>query len=166
VWKEENPEKHIVIAVNSSYGIAPWADYLFAMDNCFWSVKIADIKSVFKGRLVTSSTTYKGDRVEFAPCQNPGNSGAGAIGFAHYLGIKKIILLGYDCKYGEKGKRHFFGDHPPKMNGNAGSIGAWPGQFAQLARKLMRECVILNASRVTALKCFTTIDLETALNVA
>jgi hypothetical protein len=166
VWKEENPEKRIVIAVNSSYIIAPWADYLFAMDNCFWAVKSRDIKEIFKGAAFTSSTTYRGDGVEFVPCLNPGNSGAGAIGFAHYLGVEKIILLGYDCKYGEKGKRHFFGDHHPKMNGNAGSISAWPGQFAQLARKLMRDCVILNASRVTALKCFPTTDLETTLNAA
>ena len=91
--------------------------------------------------------------------------GAGGIGFGcHHLGAKKIILLGYDCKYASDGKRHFFGDHPPGMNGNAGSLRSWPGHFRSISVRFSKKCDIVNCSRDTALTDFRRANLEDVLN--
>lgn len=159
MWREKEPEKRLVIAVNSSYTLAPWADIIFAMDRSFWLKKWPDLP---KTRFIsTAQMDIPG--VQAIPCFNPGNSGAGAISLAAHLKASKIILLGYDCKYGEGGKRHFFGDHPPGMAGNAGSIHKWPEHFRQVARRLAGKCDIINATRETALDMWPLAKLEDVL---
>jgi len=41
------------------------------------------------------------------------NSGYQAINLAYHLGVKRILLLGYDMGY--EGQRHFFGEHPQPL---------------------------------------------------
>lgn len=91
------------------------------------------------------------------------NSGAGGIAAAVALGARRVILLGYDCKYAADGRRHWHGDHPKGSGaGNAGSIGRWPAQFQELVSHLQGAKVI-NASRDTALTMFPRMPLEEAL---
>ena len=152
-----------MLAVNSSYTIAPWVDIVFAMDYLFWCKKFYDVKAMCPDAFLCTTTRQPVKGVEFFAVENPGNSGAGAISLAVHLGATKVILLGYDCQYGEKGKRHFFGNHPPGMNGNAGSVHTWPDQFRSLSRRL-KGCKIVNSTPTTALKVWPCVPLEDALN--
>lgn len=162
-WREkENGGPRRVIAVNTSYTVAPWADIVFAMDFLFWKKKLPDIKECCPSAILATTSRTPITGVDFYPVQNPGNSGAGAISLAHYFGATKIILLGYDCKYGENGKRHFFGNHPPGMAGNAGSVSAWPEQFRTLARRL-NGCNVLNCTPGSALTVWPLVKLEEVL---
>ncbi|WKT59112.1 hypothetical protein Q2E61_09245 [Microbulbifer thermotolerans] len=92
-----------------------------------------------------------------------GNSGAGAIALADLFGARRVILLGYDCKTGRDGRRHWHGDHPSALK-NAGSLPRWPDQFEKMARR-MRHLEIINATRDTALTMWPRMDLEKALNL-
>lgn len=88
------------------------------------------------------------------------NSGAGAINLAAHLGVKKIILLGYDMQY-TGGKRHWHGDHPKGL-ANAGKINAWPKEFAALAKTITHVDVV-NCTRETALHCWPKRNLDEVL---
>ena len=89
------------------------------------------------------------------------NSGAGAISLADLFGARKIILLGYDCKYDDDGKRHWHGNHPKEL-GNAGSLPKWFGHFDDIAKRVT-HCNVINATRDTALTMWPRIPLEEAL---
>lgn len=156
LWKEKTSQK--VVAVNTSFRIAPFADYVFAMDLKWWERYRDEVpaeKRISSGKI---------PNVRKVPCMNPGNSGAGAIGLAHFWGAKRIILLGYDCKKID-GMVHHHGDHPKGL-GNAGSMPLWPTQFAQLANRMKRcKIDIINCSPDSALNFWPRMSLEEALNV-
>lgn len=80
---------------------------------------------------------------------------------AAHWGAERIILLGYDCKYADDGRRHWHGDHPKGL-GNAVSMPKWMGQFKEIADHL-RGVMIVNASRDTALRFWPRQSLEEAL---
>lgn len=42
-------------------------------------------------------------------------SGFQAVGLAINMGVRRIALIGMDCKRGDDGRSHFFGDHPPEL---------------------------------------------------
>ena len=91
------------------------------------------------------------------------NSGYQAINLAYLFGAKKIILLGLDCKRGENKKAHWHGDHPGPLNKDM-PIKTWLKSFPKLAEDLKTEGVeVINATRDTALECFSKIQLEVAL---
>lgn len=89
------------------------------------------------------------------------NSGLGAIYLAKSRGARRIILLGYDCKVSEDGKRHWHGDHPQGL-GNANGVASWPAQFLRSLPNLVGITVI-NCSRDTALTMYARMELEEAL---
>jgi hypothetical protein len=155
-----------VIAVNTSFRLAPWADALFAMDEPWWALHIKEVRDVFRGDLCSSSQHVKRHGVRSLGTMGRGwepygNSGAGAVSLAAFAGAARIMLLGYDCKNGPGGKVHWHGNHPRGL-GNAGSMPKWPAQFAKLARAVAGVEVI-NCSRATALTVFPRSDLESEL---
>jgi hypothetical protein len=92
-----------------------------------------------------------------------GNSGYQAVGLAHQLGAKSIILVGFDMKM-SGGKVHWHGDHPAHL-GNEGPYDKWVSRFRSLATGLKQAGVkIVNASRETALDTIQRMDLQVALN--
>lgn len=133
------------------------------MDNPFWKI-YGDKLGDFKGRKVKTGDKFPG--VEWVKSVNTGNSGAGAIGFAVHLGAQRVVLLGYDCRYGTKGKRHHHADHPPGAGGNAGSIAHWPRQFLRMAGIVRNKATVINCSRDTSLNCWPRQALESVINVA
>lgn len=144
--------------MNTTFRLAPWADVLYAMDRAWWDKHIAEVRARFRGLLATPVTACHGvHKIRF---DHQRNSGAGAVALAAHLGARRIVLLGYD---GQKtgGRAHWHGDHPAGL-GNAGNVGRWPAQFADLARKL-NGAEIINASRETALTCWPRAALEDAL---
>lgn len=92
-------------------------------------------------------------------CINQGcNSGYQAINLAYHLGVKKIVLIGFDMQHDGK-KMHWFGNHPHGMN-NPGSIATWVPLFDSLAADLKEKGVeVVNATGKTALKCFERVRL-------
>ena len=132
------------------------------MDTPWWVQYGAEASAVFRGRRVRgigSGDTRLAERADFGKgCLN---SGAGALLMAAHYGAERIIMLGYDCGYGEGGVRHWHGDHP-KTLGNAGAVNKWASQFAD-AGKQLGGVQVINASRVTKLTLWPTLQLEDAL---
>ena len=89
-----------------------------------------------------------------------GNSGFQAVNLAYLMGAERIILLGFDMMPTD-GKKHWFGDHPDKMN----VASSYP-TFITAFNKVKPEqygIEIWNCSRRTALKCFPCYDLDECL---
>lgn len=149
-----------MIVTNTTFRIAPWADALYAMDTPWWDVHHGEVSRVFKGLRVRgagSSQSKLADRAMFgAGCLN---SGAGALLMAKHYGAELIVMLGYDCKVGSDGKRHWHADHGHGL-GNAGKLNKWPAQFASVRLEPAR---VINATRSTVLECFERMSLKKAL---
>lgn len=143
---------------------------MYGMDRGFWAAPSSDSKrwpSVlheaidrFEGQRIVPFALDRCRRERFRKCTN---SGAGAIALAAHWGAARIILLGYDCKFGADGRRHHHPDHPAPL-GNCGSLKRWGGEFRKLADELRGRVSILNASRDTALTMFPRATLEEALS--
>jgi hypothetical protein len=94
------------------------------------------------------------------------NSGYQAIGLAYLFGAARVVLLGFDFMVGPKGEHHWHGNHPKGLgNGGAMRYSTWARCMDVLANDLKRtDCVVVNASRRTALRCFQRVTLEDALD--
>lgn len=126
--------KH-VIAINNAYLIGSWIDVMFFGD-CKWYPANADALSKFPGLKLTSCARFKkpheicnGIRFlawdhekGFGISTKPDmvawnlNSGAASVSIAHHLGVKRIILLGFDMKLDEKKKSHWHGAYGTSKN--------------------------------------------------
>ncbi|EPM3081452.1 hypothetical protein [Escherichia coli] len=84
--------------------------------------------------------------------------------FAHWLGAKRIILLGFDCSI--TNGSHWHGDHTCLDNPTAANVKRWHGEFARVAQLLRGKVNITNSSRQTALNCFRRQSLDEALQDA
>lgn len=152
------------IVTNTSYRLAPWADVLFGHDAAWWCVHHRDVDDVgFVGRRYCmqrqAPTAMCISGLGWIP--RVGNSGACALALAVRFGAKKVILIGADCKVGEK--THWHGDHPAGL-GNAGKIADWPAQFKVAADFATNQFVdVVNCSRQTALRCIRRNSLENEL---
>lgn len=152
--------------------VAPWADVLYASDFKWWDHYRQSLK--FEGLKVTIRTSpfkevnYVLQSPQLVYDERPeylvsgGNSGYQAIHLATHFGSDKIILLGYDMKYQGK-KKHWFGDHPKRLNTNGNFVG-WLQAFARLAPVLHKKRIqVVNCSPSSALDVFPKKDLEEAL---
>jgi hypothetical protein len=158
------------IVTNTSFRLAPWADVLFGFDAKWWREHIAEVRSVFKGRMLSQAqvaSNVAGVESLYGSkwFRGFGNSGACAISVALCAGASRVVLIGYDCGFTPDGKRHWHPDHPNGMS-NCKSIARWPYQFGQVAKEAeKRKVPVLNASRQTALKCFARVGLAEALEL-
>jgi hypothetical protein len=121
------------------------------MDLAWWQHHVGEVSRTFTGERVTIRKMLHRFGCTWEVGLPPyGNSGAGAVSLAARRGARRVILLGYDLAY-RGALRHWHGAHPKGL-GDAGSLGRWPGQFAQLRRQLDRDGVdYVNCSRRTAL---------------
>jgi hypothetical protein len=160
VWREAS-SKHRVIVVNTTWRLAPWADTLYAMDSAWWRFYYAEVKQGYNGEMLTKSAGGLPGvaKVRIHP---GGNSGAGAITLALKRRAKRVILLGYDCRYADDGRRHWHGDHPEELK-NCESIEKFRDHCANVRRHFIRADIV-NASRSTALKIWPRVSLEGALH--
>lgn len=155
------------IVTNTSFRIAPWADVLFGYDGKWWREHIDEVERVFTGRRMTMSQLGPKWDVESVYAQGWfrgfGNSGTCAISIAIAAGASRIVLIGFDCAFGPLGETHWHGDHPRGM-GNCLSIKRWPYQFGELATYARKSgATVINATRVTSLRCFERQPLEQAI---
>jgi len=156
--------------------MAPWADVLFASDLKWWK-QYGERAKEFKGLKVTFrqhrghpdvlSLEHSVTHPSFDPRPTHlvmgGNSGYQAIHLAVHFGVKRILLLGFDMQ--ETGRRrHWFGNHPPRLDSKP-SFATWiraMNKFAPVLRA--RDVDVINCTPTTALRCFRRMSLEAALD--
>jgi len=176
-----------VIAVNDSYKIAPWAQYLFFSDKSWYDVhryalfnlngtrKVVCSKQVVqfytqddlcflsKSRKRDGIQTKRQDEISWNL-----NSGAAAINLAVLLGVTRIVLLGFDMKGGE-GQSHHHGWHPQKQPQKGRDVHLPPWEkYRQRMRIIKRDAdqlgvEIINCSPGSSIKEFPIWSLEEAL---
>ena len=91
------------------------------------------------------------------------NSGFQAINLTYLLGFRRVILLGYDMKFGPNGEKHCHPDHPD-YNPLDVTVEKWVHAFNKAA-PVMEELglQVTNATRDTDLECFPQVQLEQLL---
>ena len=103
------------------------------------------------------------------------SSGYQLLGLAYHFGVREMVLVGYDLKYGKDyngiaqvagGNRHYFGEYPPNLQHwtkyNIGSNGELNG-LLDCYRTIDCEKLglrIINTSPDTALDFFETAELQ------
>ena len=126
-----------------------------AMDSAWWN----EYQPIFNGEKVTVVDTKHATKVKLRG--SPRNSGAAALLLAAHRDAERVILLGYDCKYAQNGKRHWHNDHGGTL-GNAGSVNKWVQQFIDIS-KYLDSIDVVNCTRDTDLKIFRRATLEEEL---
>ena len=117
-------DKH-VIGVNAAFLIGDWIDMVFFGDGRFYFDNKKALCAYSKMKITCNTNIQKKKGVHSIKylqkqgnhphgiTTQPGtvswnnNSGAASISLAAQLGVKKIYLLGFDMKAGEKGNQHF-----------------------------------------------------------
>jgi len=170
-----------VIAINTTFRLAPWADLLYACDGKWWDcvdpntkIKYAEeaaqhfskdamwtqdkrAAEVYGLRYVKSERKPGLSRVKGVIHQGA-NSGFQAINLAFLAGARRFILLGFDCK-----GNHWHGSHPSPINTGM-PHSTWKKEFITLAADLEKEGVeVVNCSPGTALRAFKTGKLDEEL---
>jgi len=170
-----------VIVINSSYEVAPWADFLFFGDKR-WYLEHGNrpLLRSFEGKVVTVSGVSAASNHQIIRLKRivppPGlvtarNSAAclktsmqGGMNFAVHLGVKRIVLLGADARRADDGRTHHHSSH--KWNNKQGNK-TWEIQMNQLQlivdplRALGID--VINTSPISRLPWWVKISLEEAL---
>lgn len=178
-WQEGTIAGRYVIAINTTFRRAPFADMVYACDGEWWRAMenglryIDEVTATFdKSRLWTQDRKAADDfglrYIESA--RLPGlsrdprrihqgnNSGYQCINIAYHAGARRIILLGFDCKPG-----HWHKPHPSPLS-NSAPVERWKREFRALAADLAQTSVeVVNCTPGTALKAFKTELLADAL---
>lgn len=168
------------VAVNDSWKLAPWADALWASDRRWWEISGPE-EHQFTGRRLAPDTSHVRTvdpdtglewraehgiqlvdaRDAFGFSFVPGrvhlghNSGFAAINLALQAGATEVWLLGFDMRFAQDGRRHWFGDHPAELaNNDPSCFGPWVAQYEAAARMLPDGIAIINATPGSALTCF------------
>lgn len=178
-WRVLSPEGHRrVIAINTTYQRAPFADVLYACDLDWWDLyaqKVAagewkpfeqqrwtqDIRAAQRhGCRYIESVNSPGLGRKPGLIHQGQNGAYQAINLAVQAGVRRIVLLGLDL-HGS----HWHGDHPlPLTNPKQYLFESWKRNFARLAEDLREDGVqVVNCSPRTELTAFPTDSLESAL---
>lgn len=168
-----------VIAINSTFRFAPWADVLHAGDAAWWNANPAAAKfpGLRTGLNQVGAEPWPPHVNKLCHRRNEGieteswliaggtNSGHQAINIAAHLGAAKIVLLGYDFGAGEDGKLHHHGNHPePLKNPCEASFARWRRLLETTVEPLKALGIdVVNCSRRTAIECFRRGDLAQEL---
>lgn len=170
-WREAADDRR-VIAVNTSFRAALWADAMYATDDGWWKCHADECVASFPGARLSGcvSSSHRGAVMAFDLSKLPraSNSGGYAIALAAYYHARRVVMLGFDAAVRWEGQRrvaHWHGAHPLPL-GDAGSIDSWPRKFERLANTMKTwrpQCAVVNASRQTALTMFPRVSLEDAL---
>lgn len=160
-----------VIAIKENYDIAPWADVVYGCDAPWWrnarnlpkymGLKVSasqDLRVQFPDIKLVTLEKYD-DFIRFAPLGQigaGGNSGFQAVNLAVQFGAKKILLIGFDMDHRAR-HPHWYGRNngPGRTNPDHFNYDRWRKAFTQSSASLRDAGVeVINASPVSALKCF------------
>lgn len=157
------------IVVNTTFRLAPWADFLYSNDHDWMETHLNEIGRTFQGEVVCGHSAYQRDHVvDYVPFDKLAkglkaadgsiawgmNSGAAAISFAHRLGASRIIMLGFDQGW-TNGNPRWHGRHPGRLQNQKPGFHRWAEWFEQSAIDAKELGIdIVNCSRDTSLTCF------------
>lgn len=124
-WRMANLFTRKVIAINTTFRRAPWADAIYACDLPWWDYYHAEVKEKCIGSLWTqdsqAASKYSLQHIRSHPSSRlekqiglisqGQNSGMQAIGLAFQAAASTVYLLGYDMKGG-----HWHGKHPASLD--------------------------------------------------
>jgi len=163
------------IAVNNTYQLAPWAEYLYFMDEV-WYGWHEEALSSFPGEIVTSvdnlsphpriKVLRRGKRFNLDPrpthMSHGNNSGHGGVCLGAMLGASRIILFGFDmCTVG--GRHNYHDDHQRTVPENI-YLNQYVKSFVPLSEDLERLGVeVINSTPNSLLDVFPTMTPEEAL---
>lgn len=166
-----------IVVVNNSWQRAPDADILYAADGAWIKEYHADVRNRFDGECWTqdhaAAEKYGWHWVEpvlgnhLLPRDDQritlgSNGGFQAIMVARLRGARRILLIGYDLKLGEKGRLHWHGMHPGTLSN--GDPKGFIKHFAAVAPALAKDGVeCINCTITSALTCFRRADLQQSL---
>lgn len=173
-----------VCCVNTSITLAPWADALYFADQRWFDHNAEAVKS-FKGLKVTIENAYAvteqdptirvmrnddhREKKQTGLCIKPDglrtgrNSGYQAVNLVYHLGVKRIVLLGFDLGVKE-GKRWWFGDYGWASGSPNIYQNTFLPNFLTLEKPLAKAGVeVINATPDSALKCWPIMPLAEAL---
>lgn len=174
-----------VIGANSAYVLGEWVDIILFSDTNWWQWNAARVQAEYGGIIATLCTQESVlrntrllplkrkhanglSRVQGVINWNK-NTGASCIGLAVQLGVKKIVLLGFDMKVkpeGENNGHHWHSLHKHSPAGNIYERRFLP-PFQELQRDLDSVGVeVFNACPDSALSCFQRGTFEEALQWA
>lgn len=148
-----------VVAVNSSWRLAPWADVLYGCDAGWWFHNNG--APDFPGRKYTSSpAATKRFGLELYSCRGS-NSGLRAIRLAEHFGASSILLVGFDMH--ASGGAHWHEPHGGKLRNPVASVMAdW---VREITREVHRfKASIINCTPGSALRCFPYLPFEDAIH--
>lgn len=163
-----------VIAINTTFRRAPWADALYACDASWWRIYRDEVGAGFMGERWTQDIQARELGVRHVESQRApglgrrhgvihqgGNSGYQAINIAFQAGARRIVLLGFDMH-----GTHWHGKYSNGLpNTQPWLFKEWIKNFDVLARDLETEGVeVVNCSPGSALHAFRTSPLEDALS--
>jgi len=164
-----------VIVVNNTWQLAPWADILYSCDYDWWAHYRPDFKGIKisqseKARQIFSDIIAIPSLYKVGLSRDPnfihrgGNGGYQAINLAVLMGVRKIILLGFDVKSSRK-KSHWHGNHPLGLNSpDEDNFDRWRTAFQTIIPDLaLAQVELINCSRSTSLVFFKCAKLEEIL---
>ena len=169
-----------VIAVNTSYQLAPWADAIYACDERWWQwhkgvpgfpglkYALETGAARFPGVQVLQNTGIRGLETSPHGLKNGRNSGYQAIGLAYHLGASRILLLGYDMQIGPDHQERWHGAHDPHAKTDPDQFMRRMAMFREVFESIVRPLQnagvrVVNCTRQTALTVFPQMALEEAL---
>jgi len=167
------------IAINNSYGIAPWAEICYFADARWWEWhKDKPEFRAFRGQKVTIGDgtgmmvsdpavhmlhNYGADGLSEQPngLHTGSNSGYQAVNIAVLAGAGRILLAGYDMKFAGA-RSHWHGGHPTRMPEDA--YTRYATRFASMLPQLARLGTrVINCTPGSAITCFPFSTLEAEL---
>ncbi len=158
------------IAVNTTFRLAPWAEWLHGADAAWWkhtpgALTFAGIRTSMEevqGVHLIARAGRVGCGDEKDSIYTLGNSGAQAIQLAVKAGAARVLLLGMDMSGG-----HWHGEHSAPLRSTHPDIYAvWRDWMGTLAAGLeQRGIEVLNCSPDSALTCWPKVGLDEALRL-
>jgi len=178
-----------VIAVNTSYLLAPWADALYFCDEAWYGwhreakafrrfagikVALANARTTYSERGVLNGDpairvlrNYGGPPEFVGLCENRDgvytgrNSGNQAIQLAAHLGARRVLLLGFDMRaQGAKTHWHMAHKRPTDPN-DFNQMLTWFAPLVEPCRK--RGIEVVNCTPGSAVECFPRATINDAL---
>ncbi len=175
-------DKH-VIGVNLSFMLGPWVSMLYFCDTTFYRVYRKDILNFhnlkvtcvqhidpnLKASLLNLKRMKRDNRPGLSKkrdtiCWNY-NSGAAAIDFAVKVGVKRIMLLGFDMQLAEDGRSHW---HEGFQNYTKPTVNKTFQRFLKVFPSIQRDAKkrgveILNVNLDSAIPDFKKVSLKDVL---
>ena len=171
-----------VIGVNAAFMIGNWVDMVLMGDSGFYFKNRRELHQYPKIRIACNANMMKRNdvhHVKFLARDNTHpfgistrqghvswnlNTGAAAISLAHHLGVKRILLLGFDMKLGPDRAQHWHFVYGKNLRDEALPFHRHLKGFSMIAKDAKRLGIeILNLSDDTAIKEFKCVQLKDVL---